>query len=292
MPKPKESNATEVETFERRFPWPVLPVLVVVLLGAGATGLDGRELLFGDGPVPMFFSASIVVAALLIGSMIAVASMTQTWAGRVAVFVVPVVVFVLYGFSAYHVASSAGQLSAPPGRYGPAAVGDVARGESVAAWTIPLALVALFLFALVFAVLLRRPVDVDTDTDAEPERVDPEMIQHAGEVIVAGRVALREHVDDRAAVIACYAAMEDALRSRGVRRRVADTPSELLSHTESMGLFSPAGAAAAVVLVGLFERARFSTAPLPETARAEAESALIRLEQDLDALAAAGEARR
>lgn len=64
----------------------------------------------------------------------------------------------------------------------------------------------------------------------------------------------------RAAVIGCYAALEETLARDGVPRRPADTPEALVRRAEQHGaLLSPAAAGA---LVELFGRARFSSRPV------------------------------
>ena len=55
---------------------------------------------------------------------------------------------------------------------------------------------------------------------------DPERLREAVE---SGRSALRTVDDARAAIIACYLAMETSLAERGTARGVADTPGELLT---------------------------------------------------------------
>jgi len=87
----------------------------------------------------------------------------------------------------------------------------------------------------------------------------------------AGRAALRGS-DARAAIIACYAAMEDALAGHGVARRSADSPSDLLRRAAERGLLDPAGAPR--TLTALFREARFSTHPMTERQREEARAAL------------------
>ena len=52
---------------------------------------------------------------------------------------------------------------------------------------------------------------------------DPEDLREAVE---SGRSALRTVDDARAAIIACYVAMETSLAERGTARGVADTPDE------------------------------------------------------------------
>ena len=59
---------------------------------------------------------------------------------------------------------------------------------------------------------------------------DPEDLREAVE---SGRSALRTIDDARAAIIACYVAMENSLAERGAARAVADTPDELLARATS-----------------------------------------------------------
>lgn len=67
-------------------------------------------------------------------------------------------------------------------------------------------------------------------------------------------------VDARAAVIGCYAALEETLARASVRRRPADTPEALVRRAEQQRVLrSPAAAGA---LVELFGRARFSSRPV------------------------------
>jgi hypothetical protein len=99
------------------------------------------------------------------------------------------------------------------------------------------------------------------------------------EAVEAGRSALRTFDDARAAIIACYVAMEAALAERGTARAVADTPDELLSRARATGLIR---GTAAGRLTALFYEARFSSHPLDQGQRAAAERALDEL---ADALA-------
>jgi hypothetical protein len=91
--------------------------------------------------------------------------------------------------------------------------------------------------------------------------------------------------DARAAIIACYAAMEASLAERGTTRGLAGTPDELLSRAVSGGLIRGGGAR---TLTGLFYEARFSTHPLEAAKRDAAARALDELAAELgDAPAAA-----
>jgi hypothetical protein len=100
---------------------------------------------------------------------------------------------------------------------------------------------------------------------------DPEDLREAVE---SGRSALRALDDARAAIIACYVAMETSLAERGTTRAVADTPDELLARATQSGLVRGSAAAR---LTALFYEARFSSHPLGRSQRDAAERALDEL---------------
>ena len=83
--------------------------------------------------------------------------------------------------------------------------------------------------------------------------------QDLREAVESGRSALRTLDDARAAIIACYVAMETHLAERGTARAVADTPDELLARAQATGLVRGTAAAR---LTALFYEARFSSHPL------------------------------
>ncbi len=84
------------------------------------------------------------------------------------------------------------------------------------------------------------------------------------EAVESGRSALQALDDARAAIIACYLAMEAHLAERGTTRAVADTPDELLARARSTGLVRGTAAAR---LTALFYEARFSSHPLDRSQR-------------------------
>jgi Domain of unknown function (DUF4129) len=102
------------------------------------------------------------------------------------------------------------------------------------------------------------------------------------EAVESGRLAFAELDDARAAIIACYVAMERSLGDRGAARGVADTPDELLARVVSAGIVRGAGARR---LTGLFYEARFSTHPLGRAERDAASAALDELAAELGASA-------
>jgi hypothetical protein len=94
------------------------------------------------------------------------------------------------------------------------------------------------------------------------------------EAVESGRSALRTVDDARAAIIACYLAMENSLAARGTARAIADTPDELLARARASGLVRGTAAAR---LTALFYEARFSSHPLDHRQRDAAERALDEL---------------
>jgi len=105
------------------------------------------------------------------------------------------------------------------------------------------------------------------------------------EAVESGRSALRTVDDARAAIVACYLAMEQSLAERGTARGVADTPDELLARARAGGVVRGTAAAR---LTALFYEARFSSHPLGTGQRDAAEQALDELAAALAQPAAAG----
>lgn len=137
-------------------------------------------------------------------------------------------------------------------------------------------LVALLLAAVIVCWVLLSRRRHGPAAGPEPELDDdPEELRAAVE---SGRAALRRLDDARAAIIACYAAMEQSLAQAGTARAVADTPDELLARAVAAGL---AQSPAATRLTQLFYEARFSTHPLAQGDRAAAEQALTEIAASL-----------
>jgi hypothetical protein len=110
-----------------------------------------------------------------------------------------------------------------------------------------------------------------------PARDDALIVEESGdlrEAVESGRSALRTVDDARAAIIACYLAMEQSLAERGTARGVADTPDELLARARDQGVVR---GTAAGRLTALFYEARFSSHPLGPAQRDAAERALDEL---------------
>ncbi|QMU68397.1 DUF4129 domain-containing protein [Streptacidiphilus sp. P02-A3a] len=92
---------------------------------------------------------------------------------------------------------------------------------------------------------------------AAPPAAEADEVRLA-EAVNAGRLALRGD-DSRAAVIACYAAMEASLAANGLGRHLSDSPADLLGRAAAAGLLDgPAPDA----LADLFREARYSSHPM------------------------------
>jgi len=148
-------------------------------------------------------------------------------------------------------------------------------------------LYALLVVLLIIAVVLalrwaRRLRPVPRLGDDEPIAEDPADLLEAVE---SGRTALRTFDDAKAAIIACYLAMEQRLSERGAARTAADTPDELLTRATRTGIVH---SGAAQRLTRLFYEARFSSHPMDQEQRTAAEQALDDLAADLAAQAGTG----
>ena len=144
-------------------------------------------------------------------------------------------------------------------------------------------LIALIVAAVVISVWwstrLRRP--------AAPLVIEDVGTEELREAVEEGRAALANIDDARAAIIACYVAMERRLAERGTARGVADTPDELLARAVAAGTVR---GGAASRLTSLFYEARFSTHPLQEGKRDAASAALDELAEELRGARAASAA--
>jgi Domain of unknown function (DUF4129) len=98
------------------------------------------------------------------------------------------------------------------------------------------------------------------------------------QAVLAGREALEGEA--RAAIIACYAAMEDSLTAAGVPRLESDSPADLLARAADHGtLDGPAPGQ----LAGLFREARYSTHPMNADHLGRARAALDEIAAQLAA---------
>lgn len=121
---------------------------------------------------------------------------------------------------------------------------------------------AFVLLSLIFAAirLLRKIPIVSAIASTPPTAglgLDDEALADA---LLAGRAALAGD-DTRAAIIACYAAMEASLEQIGIARERSDSPSDLLQRALDRDL-PGTGTQAATTLTALFREARFSSHPM------------------------------
>jgi hypothetical protein len=144
------------------------------------------------------------------------------------------------------------------------------------------AFAALAALAALVIVLLRRTQVVESGR--EEEEVAP--AEAVARAVAAGRAAVQDRAirDPRQAIVACFAAMEDALTGLGgeIAPRDADTPSEVLSRGVA-GASIPEQPAAE--LLRLFRVARFSTHSVGEADRTSADRALTAILASLDGAA-------
>jgi hypothetical protein len=141
------------------------------------------------------------------------------------------------------------------------------------------ALLAAVVLSIWWAARLRRAASPAVPGDFVE---DSEGLRDAVE---SGRAALAGEIDDaRAAIIACYLAMERSLADRGTARAAADTPDELLARAVQSGIVR---GGAARRLTTLFYEARFSSHPLGADQRQAASRALDDLAAELRAKASA-----
>jgi hypothetical protein len=133
-------------------------------------------------------------------------------------------------------------------------------------------LIAIIACVVLVTRLRRRPPG---GYAGQPEGDETDELRHAVE---SGRTALRAVDDARAAIIACYLAMERSLATAGTARAVAETPDELLGRAAAAGLIH---GSAATSLTGLFYEARFSSHLLPASAKDDARQALEAISTEL-----------
>ena len=140
------------------------------------------------------------------------------------------------------------------------------------AWPLITGMVIAILVVLILAVLSRRRRSAPHPARgrAPPGRAD-------GQPGCGQRGADRGR-EPRAAIIACYAAMERGFAAAGSAPAVADTPAEVLARATRAGLVR---AEPAETLTGLFRRARYSTQPMTSTDSRVAADALTELRTDL-----------
>jgi hypothetical protein len=101
------------------------------------------------------------------------------------------------------------------------------------------------------------------------------------ESLTAGSEALAAGTEPRAAIIACYTAMEHGFAAAGSAPADADTPAEVLHRAAHAGIVR---SGAPEVLAGLFRRARYSDEPMTGADSGAAATALAQMRADLEDL--------
>ena len=293
--------------------WPVvLPLMLLIILGlAGLRGAPSAARWNGplrhDG-LAVGLVLEAVLAALLVlttrrrSRVVRAAMLSGTPVSGVPAKLRSVLIFVLgAGMIAVAVATIlsfhlhwAATPPRPPGFSAKPSVKPRLRppaGGSGGSFQVPISVIlyALLIVALVAAVVLsvwwsrRYRLSFGPRSDGFIAE-DPEDLREAVE---SGRAALRAVDDARAAIIACYMAMENSLAERGTARAVADTPDELLTRATTSGLVHGTAGAR---LTALFYEARFSSHPLGREQRDAAARALDELAAALAARSEPAEA--
>jgi Domain of unknown function (DUF4129) len=275
-------------------PWPlVLPLALLIVLGlAGLRGVVARPRWNGplnqDG-VAIGLALEVVLGALLVITVRRrSASLNAQSVNLVAAKLRGALTALLgAGMAAVAVGIILSQhlrlpkVTAKPGRAPPQPTSTkFPRGTSTSSVNIHVPAAALLYALLILALLAGVVLSIWWARRLRPPAgrreggfiaEDPEDLREAVE---SGRSALRTLDDARAAIIACYVAMEGSLAERGAARAVADTPDELLARATSSGLVRGTAAAR---LTALFYEARFSSHPLDRSQRDAAEQALDEL---------------
>ena len=115
----------------------------------------------------------------------------------------------------------------------------------------------------------RRPTS--RPRPSRPAWLDRDEAEVARDAVDAALVPLRDPADPRAAVIEAYARMEHVLAERELGRRTPEAPREYLRRVmREQGMPE----ASLTTLTALFEEARFSRHPIPESAPRRAASEL------------------
>ena len=164
-----------------------------------------------------------------------------------------------------------GPRSLPSGLAGGGLIRPAAPPSS-SAWPLITGMVIAILVVLTLAVLSRRR------RSARTPQAGRRRLVALLDSLAAASAALTAGGEPRAAIIACYAAMERGFAAAGSAPAAADTPAEVLARATQVGLVR---AGPAETLTGLFRRARYSTQPMTSTDSRVAADALTELRTDL-----------
>lgn len=250
--------------------------LVLVALGAGSRGrVGGFRFTHGDA-----IGIAIALAVLAVASAVLAVVTRRFGRPRVRQLLAGAAILGLLALVALLFTPQPGNL---PARHdgSPAPTPTPPKdgvGASSSIRLSTLSVIPLVIGAVIVAVVLASVV-VMLRRRRRPSPPDGENVAAvAYAAIDAGAGALHDVADPRQAIIACYAAMEQALASAGVRRLAAETPSDLLSRLADHHADAAAHEAARR-LTALFLEARFSSHPMSSADRETARALLAQLRE-------------
>jgi Domain of unknown function (DUF4129) len=151
-------------------------------------------------------------------------------------------------------------------------LGHAATSSASSVWPLIIGMV----IAIAVVVALTVPARRKRSARAQPK--DRTRLATLLDSLAAGSDALSAGGEPRAAIIACYAAMERGFAAAGSAPAVADTPAEVLARATRAGLVRPEPAE---TLTGMFRRARYSTYPMTSADSRVAADALTEMRSDL-----------
>ena len=163
------------------------------------------------------------------------------------------------------------QLTRP--RVVPTGTGRLPAPPHGAPWPVIAGMVIAIALVVALTVWSRRR----RSADRAPYR--PARLARLLDSLAAGHDALSTNADPRAAIIACYAAMERGFTAAGSAPAAADTPAEVLARAAEAGIIR---SAAPELLTGLFRRARYSAEPITGADSGAAATALTQMRADLE----------
>jgi Domain of unknown function (DUF4129) len=287
-PRAAESTAKGGQAGAYRYGLPILAglLLLAVIIGIGATTpAASRGVWAKDGTVVAFAIELPLALLFFVVWLIGKYSLRQGYLARalrlmlqrvIALAMIVIVLLVLV--NSLHPSTASTPRSVFSTKHGKsrAKVPKLKAESTVHLPWLPYLLLALLAAVVVVAcvvlILRRRQASPRAFREFTEEG---EELQRAVE---SGRSALRTVDNARAAIIACYVAMETSLAGAGTARSAAETPDELLERAAAAGLVH---GGAAGRLTSLFYEARFSTHPMPPSARESAREALDELSADL-----------
>jgi Domain of unknown function (DUF4129) len=159
-----------------------------------------------------------------------------------------------------------------PGGPPKVSLGHAATSSASDVWPLIIGMVIAIAIVVAFTLLGRRKRMVR----AQPK--DRTRLATLLDSLAAGSDALNAGGEPRAAIIACYAAMERGFAAAGSAPAVADTPAEVLARATRTGLVRPEPAE---TLTGMFRLARYSTYPMTSADSRVAADALTQMRSDL-----------